>query len=123
MQLQEVQGWVAEAGAIALRHFNAVEAHAKADRSVVTAADVEIEVFIRERIRGAYPGHGIIGEEQGQTPPGAEYLWAIDPIDGTSGFVQGLPVWGISVGLLHQGIPIRGCFHLRPLGEWYEGDV
>ncbi len=120
MEIDEVHSWAEEAGAIALRYFNVVEARIKADRSVVTAADEEIEELLRGRIGAAYPGHAIIGEEQGGAPGETEYLWAIDPVDGTSAFVQGLPVWGISIGLLRRGVPVLGCFYLPLLGEWYE---
>ena len=120
MDLDLVHGWAVEAGAIALRYFNVVEARIKADRSVVTAADEEIEVLLRERIVGSFPDHRIIGEEQGGAPSDAEYIWALDPIDGTSGFVQGLPIWGISIGLLRRGVPVLGCFYMPLIGEWYE---
>jgi myo-inositol-1(or 4)-monophosphatase len=120
MEIKEVHGWAEEAGRIALHYFNEVEARLKADRSVVTAADEEIEVLLRRRITAAYPDHAIIGEEQGGASRGAEYLWAIDPVDGTSAFVQGLPIWGISIGLLRHELPILGCFYLPLLQEWYE---
>src|SRR5919199_985576 len=123
MGIKVVHGWGGEGGNIAPHFFNSVEARLKADRSVVTAADEEIEVLLRRRIAGAYPEHAIIGEEQGGATPGAEYLWAIDPIDGTSAFVQGLPIWGISIGLLRHEIPILGCFYLPLLQEWYEAGL
>lgn len=119
MDLGEVHGWVEEAGVIALRYFNVVEARVKADRSLVTAADEEIETLLRERIGRAHPDHAIVGEEQGGSAD-AEYVWAIDPIDGTSVFVDGLPIWGISVGLFHRAKPILGIFHLPLAREWYE---
>lgn len=120
MNLQLVHSWAEEAGRIALHYFNVAEARIKADRSVVTAADEEIETLLRQRIRAVYPEHAIIGEEQGGVATNAELLWAIDPIDGTSGFVQGLPVWGISIGLLRRGVPVLGCFYMPLVGEWYE---
>jgi myo-inositol-1(or 4)-monophosphatase len=123
MDIKEVHGWAEEAGRIALHYFNDVEARLKADQSVVTAADEEIEVLLRRRIAAAYPNHAIIGEEQGGAAPGAEYLWALDPIDGTSAFVQGLPIWGISIGLLRHEQPILGCFYLPLLQEWYEAGL
>lgn len=123
MNLGMVHSWAEEAGEIALAYFNVVEARVKADRSVVTAADEEIEALLRRRIATAFPEHGIIGEEQGRAPGAAEYLWAIDPIDGTSGFVQGLPIWGISIGLLRDGEPILGCFYMPLVREWYEVDL
>jgi myo-inositol-1(or 4)-monophosphatase len=123
MDLTRVHNWAEEAGEIALHYFNMVEARIKADRSVVTAADEEIEALLRKRIRAAYPKHAIIGEEQGGVSDDAEYLWALDPVDGTSGFVQGLPIWGISIGLLRGNEPILGCFYMPLLREWYEAGI
>jgi fructose-1,6-bisphosphatase/inositol monophosphatase family enzyme len=123
VNLRMVHAWAEEAGQIALGYFNVVEARTKADRSLVTAADEEIETLLRRRIEDAFPEHGIIGEEQGISPGDAEYCWAIDPIDGTSSFVQGLPIWGISIGLLRRDQPVLGCFFMPLLGEWYEVDL
>jgi myo-inositol-1(or 4)-monophosphatase len=123
MNLEQVRTWAREAGAIALHYYNAVEARRKPDRSVVTAADEEIERLLRERIMRTYPEHGIVGEEGNNHHSMAEYLWALDPIDGTSAFVSGLPVWGISIGLLQRGRPVLGCFYMPVLDEWYEADL
>lgn len=123
MNLEQVRTWATEAGAIALHYYNAVEVRRKPDRSVVTAADEEIERLLRERIMATYPQHGIIGEEGKNHQLDAEYLWALDPIDGTSAFVGGLPVWGISIGLLQRGRPVLGCFYMPAVGEWYEADL
>jgi fructose-1,6-bisphosphatase/inositol monophosphatase family enzyme len=123
MELQQVRAWAREAGQIGLHYYNAVEARRKPDRSYVTAADEEIEVLLRARIKAAYPDHGIVGEEQGQQNIDAEYLWALDPIDGTGAFVSGLPIWGISIGLLRHGQPILGCFYMPVMDEWYEADL
>jgi fructose-1,6-bisphosphatase/inositol monophosphatase family enzyme len=123
MELQQVRAWAREAGAIALRYYNTVEARRKPDRSYVTAADEEIEQLLRVKISAAYPEHGIVGEEQGQHQIDAEYVWAIDPIDGTGSFVNGLPIWGISIGLLQRGHPILGCFYMPVMDEWYEADI
>jgi fructose-1,6-bisphosphatase/inositol monophosphatase family enzyme len=123
MNIEQVHGWAEEAGQIALHYFNVAEARIKADRSVVTEADIQIEALLRERIAAAYPDHAIIGEEQGGATIDTEYLWAIDPIDGTSGFVQGLPIWGISIGLLRYGEPVLGCFYLPLVREWYEAGL
>ena len=118
--LGQVHSWVEEAAQIALGYFNVVEARIKADRSLVTAADTEIEALLRQRIAAAYPDHVIIGEEQGGRAVDAEYIWGLDPIDGTSSFVQGLPIWGISAGLFHRGAPLLGCFYMPLVREWYE---
>ena len=123
MNLQTVRDWAEEAGKISLHYFNEVEVRIKADRSVVTAADEEIEQLLRNRIRAAYPDHSIIGEEQEGGHSDAPYSWAIDPIDGTSNFVDGLPIWGISIGLLDHGVPVLGCFYMPLINEWYEADI
>lgn len=123
MKIEQVRGWAQEAGAIALHYYNAVEARRKPDRSIVTAADEEIERLLRERIMAAYPEHGILGEEGQDHNREAEFVWALDPIDGTSAFVGGLPVWGISIGLLQRGHAVLGCFHMPALDEWYEAGL
>jgi myo-inositol-1(or 4)-monophosphatase len=123
MNLQHIRTWAREGGEIALRYYNSVEAQRKPDRSFVTAADIEIEALLRERIGAAYPEHGILGEEGQQQHTDAEYLWALDPIDGTGAFVDGIPIWGISIGLLRHGQPVLGCFYMPALDEWYEADM
>jgi fructose-1,6-bisphosphatase/inositol monophosphatase family enzyme len=123
MELEQVRSWAQEAGRIALQYYNVVEARRKADRSLVTAADEEIEQLLRACINASYPQHGILGEEQGKYHTDAEYLWALDPIDGTAAFVTGIPIWGISIGLLQHGHPVLGCFYMPVLDEWYEVDI
>jgi myo-inositol-1(or 4)-monophosphatase len=115
--------WAREGAEIALRYYNIVEAQRKPDKSFVTAADVEIEALLRERIIAAYPDHGILGEEEAQRNTGAEYVWVLDPIDGTGAFVDGIPIWGISIGLMRRGQPVLGCFYMPAVDEWYEVDL
>lgn len=122
MNLEQVRTWARDGGQIALHYYNAVEAQRKPDHSFVTAADVEIEALLRARIREAYPEHGILGEEDRPYSTDAEYVWAIDPIDGTGSFVDGVPIWGISIGLLRYGEPVFGTFHMPAVNEWYEVD-
>jgi fructose-1,6-bisphosphatase/inositol monophosphatase family enzyme len=123
MDLKQVKAWAREAGQIALDGYSAPEVRRKADHSYVTSADEAIEQLVRARIKQAYPEHGIVGEEDSGFQTEAEYLWALDPIDGTGAFVAGLPVWGISIGLLHHGQPVLGVFYLPALGEWYEAGL
>lgn len=120
--LEELRAWAVEAGAIARQHYNRAVARRKADRSVVTEADVAIERLLVERISARYPDHGIIGEEQGRRPSHSRYVWAIDPIDGTAAFVAGLPIWGVSIGLVRDGQPHLGVFYLPLLDEHYWAD-
>jgi len=80
----------------------------KADRTPVTQADVECEEAIRAMILSAFPDHGFYGEETGQTQEGAEYLWLVDPIDGTKGFVKQYPFFSTQIALMHEGELILG---------------
>jgi len=123
MDLEQVKAWAREAGAVALAGYSKPEVRRKPDRSYVTAADEAIEQLLRTRIKAAYPDHGIVGEEASSFQAEAEYLWALDPIDGTGAFVAGLPIWGISIGLLQRGHPVLGVFFLPALGEWYEAGL
>ena len=117
--------WAYQAGEIAMRHFRKVSVEYKADETLVTEADLEIERFLFSKIGEAYPTHALLGEESGHhsvnTPSTNEvdkaYMWAIDPLDGTSAFVQGLPGWGISLGLLYHGQPIFGLFYMPLLHD------
>lgn len=77
----------------------------------VTEADRGAENIMRRLIRDAFPGHGIIGEEFGTENPDAEYVWVLDPIDGTKSFISGLPLWGTLIGLCHNGKPCYGMMH------------
>ena len=80
----------------------------KADHSLVTALDRAIEARLCELIESRFPGHGIYGEEQGQQRLDAEWVWVIDPIDGTAPFIAGVPVFGSLIALLWRGHPVLG---------------
>jgi histidinol-phosphatase len=80
----------------------------KADMTPVTQADVECEHAIREIILSAFPDHGFYGEETGQTQADAEFLWLVDPIDGTKGFVRQYPFFSTQIALMHSGEIILG---------------
>lgn len=83
----------------------------------VTEADRNCEKALRALIETRFPGDGIIGEEFGTVRADADYLWVIDPIDGTRAFVAGVPLWGTLVGILHQGTPVA-TFACQPfIGE------
>jgi myo-inositol-1(or 4)-monophosphatase len=75
----------------------------KHDRSLVTNVDRESERLIAARIREAFPGHGVAGEEHGSTGGEAEYLWVIDPLDGTHNYIRGIGLYGVSIGILRKG--------------------
>lgn len=88
----------------------------------VTEADRAAEVVIREKIRAHFPDHGILGEEFGSDRTDAEFVWVIDPIDGTRAFLCGLPVWGTLVGLKRDGRAVLGMMHQPYTGERFFGD-
>jgi fructose-1,6-bisphosphatase/inositol monophosphatase family enzyme len=122
IDMAEVRTWAREGGAIARRHFNNVAARRKRDRTWVTQADVEIEQFLRERISAHHPDHGITGEEGEPFAADREFVWSLDPLDGTDAFVDGLPVWGVSIGLLRHGAPYLGVVALPMADEDYWTD-
>lgn len=101
---------------------NSVAVETKSDQSPVTLADRGAEELMRSRIAKRFPAHGIIGEEFGSDRAHAEFVWVLDPIDGTKTFISGLPLWGTLIALLHQGQPILGCIHQPVLGQLVIGD-
>jgi myo-inositol-1(or 4)-monophosphatase len=88
----------------------------------VTEADRAAEAAMRRLIRATFPHHGIIGEEFGATESEAEYVWVLDPIDGTKSFIAGLPVWGSLIGLMHRGRPVYGMMVQPFTMECFTGD-
>jgi histidinol-phosphatase len=93
----------AAADAITLPAFRShtLTVERKQDGSEVTAADRAAEAAIRDRLAAARPDHGLFGEEFGRSGEGSPWQWIVDPIDGTSGFVRGIPVWGTLIALTH----------------------
>lgn len=116
-------GRLADAGrAVARRHFRqGLAVEDKADESPVTRADREAETAMREIIAAAHPDHGIHGEEFGVENPGAEFVWVLDPIDGTKRFITGNPLFGCLVALLQGGRPILGVIDMPILEERWTG--
>ena len=94
----------------------------KADLSPVTAADRGAEELMRALIAQRFPDHGIIGEEFGRERADAEFVWMLDPIDGTKSFITGVPLWGTLIALLHRGQPVLGCIHQPVLRQLMLGD-
>jgi histidinol phosphatase-like enzyme (inositol monophosphatase family) len=88
----------------------------------VTEADRAAEVAMRHLIQATFPHHGIIGEEFGPVQSEAEYVWVLDPIDGTKSFISGLPVWGTLIGLLHNRCPAYGMMVQPFTRERFYGD-
>lgn len=88
----------------------------------VTEADRAAENVMRRMINESFPTHGIIGEEFGSQREDADYVWLLDPIDGTKSFISGLPVWGTLIGLQHLGSPCYGMMHQPFTRERFSGD-
>jgi len=88
----------------------------------VTEADRAAEAVMRRLIKADFPRHGIVGEEFGSEGEDAEYVWVLDPIDGTKSFIAGFPVWGTLIALLHRGTPVFGMMHQPFIGERFSGD-
>ncbi|MEX2372640.1 MAG: inositol monophosphatase, partial [Dehalococcoidia bacterium] len=80
------------------------------DRDPVSEVDRAVETLLRERIGAAFPDHVIVGEENENHPAAdAEYVWVVDPVDGTSNFVNGFPLFAVSIGVLRRGRPVAGA--------------
>lgn len=92
------------------------------DFDPVTEADRAAEAVMRRLIKESFPQHGIVGEEFGVEREDADYVWVLDPIDGTKSFISGFPVWGTLIALLHNGVPVYGMMHQPYIGERFSGD-
>lgn len=109
-------------GEIIRRYFRRqIQLKEKADMSPVTVADMEAEKSMRALIHNTFPHHGIIGEEFGMTNEGAEYMWVLDPIDGTKSFMIGRPIFGTLIGLVRNGTPVLGVIDQPIIGERWLG--
>jgi myo-inositol-1(or 4)-monophosphatase len=92
------------------------------DFDPVTEADRAAEAVMRRLIKVHFPQHGIVGEEFGNERADADYVWVLDPIDGTKSFIAGFPIWGTLIALLHKGVPVFGMMHQPFIGERFSGD-
>jgi myo-inositol-1(or 4)-monophosphatase len=112
-----------EAGAMALDYFNnrdALVIETKRDpQDVVSIADREVENLIRDRVAKAFPEDGFLGEEYGLIAGTSAFTWVVDPIDGTSPFVNGMPNWCVSIAVISEGQPVVGVINAPCHGEIY----
>lgn len=115
----------ARAAADVIRHYyqQNLAVTLKADESPVTQADVESERVIRRIIAERFPTHGFYGEETGQSAVDAEYLWLVDPIDGTKAFVREYPFFSTQIALMHRGRLIVGVSCAPVYGELAYGEL
>ncbi len=87
----------------------------------VTAADRGAEAAMRQAIAARFPDHGVLGEEYGEDRSGADFVWVLDPVDGTRGFIAGLPLWTTLIALRWQGRPVLGLIAQPYLDEVFVG--
>src|SRR5437879_4279721 len=96
-------------GAIIRRYFRRkIAIDQKSDQTPVTIADRAAEAAMRRLIKKRFPTHGILGEEYGATNAQADYVWVLDPIDGTKSFIGGIPTFGTLIALTYRGQPVLG---------------
>jgi myo-inositol-1(or 4)-monophosphatase len=112
-----------EAGKLAFHYFkqrDTLVIETKRDlQDVVSIADREVEELIRSRFAEAFPGDGVLGEEYGLQDGTSGFTWVVDPIDGTSPFVNGMPNWCVSIALVHGGSPVVGVIYAPCFDEIY----
>lgn len=103
------------------RFRTGIQADAKSDASPVTEADRAAERAMRRILNDAFPDHGILGEEYGSENVDAEYVWVLDPIDGTNSFVTGKPLFGTLIALCQGGVPVVGVIDAPGVNERWVG--
>lgn len=121
--LTQAMKWAKNAGDVTLHYFRNPDLKSETklnDFDVVTEADKAAERVIIEGIRQEFPSHSILSEESGKTcMPDSEWLWVIDPLDGTTNFKQGLPVYSISIALQYRGETVAGVVYVPYLSEMF----
>ena len=118
--LSESLAWAQIIGQVATGGFRSSQARRKEDGSLVTLMDERADRMFVEFIQQAFPSHVVLSEEQEtRYDPQQEYTWVVDPIDGTTNFARGLPIWGISVALLWYGMPVVGVVDFPLLHETF----
>ena len=112
-----------EAAKEILPHYGPdVEIERKSDATPVTLADRNAEKRIREILAQRYPEHGIIGEEYGREREDADFVWVLDPVDGTKSFISGVPLFATLIALLYKGRPVIGAINQPVLKQMVIGD-
>lgn len=101
--------------------FGHAQATEKTDGSLVTQSDQWADQEIRAAIAHTFPDHGVLTEEAEHQFPGTDWCWVIDPLDGTTNFARGIPIWAVSLGLHYRGTPIFGYVYVPPLEQAFHG--
>lgn len=120
--LEHVKAWALEAGKIQMDHFrkDTLVIESKSTQvDLVTEADKKSETYILNTIKNTYPDHSILSEETGKTDKQSEYVWVVDPLDGTTNFAQGIPVFAVSIALKHKGESVVGVVYNPVLNELF----
>jgi myo-inositol-1(or 4)-monophosphatase len=113
-----------EAGALLMGYFHKrVKVEYKGDVDLVTVADRESEALILSRIREEWPSHDVVGEEGSRIQTGSDYLWYIDPLDGTTNFAHGFPVFCVSLALQHNGKRVAGVVYDPTRDELFAAEL
>ncbi|MGD1929214.1 MAG: inositol monophosphatase family protein [Leptolyngbyaceae cyanobacterium] len=110
-----------EVGAKLLEVFGRVTAEEKQDGSLVTEFDKWSDERLRTAIQSTFPEHGVLSEETLHVFPDRDWCWIVDPIDGTTNFTQGIPLWAVSLGLLYRGTPVYGYVYVPTLNQHFYG--
>lgn len=107
---------------IALRYYRKfLQPDEKEDGTYITTADKNIELMAKSMVEKTFPDHGFWGEEYGSSNLDRDWVWCIDPIDGTTAFVHGIPIFGILISLLYKKAPVIGIIDHPALGERWVG--
>lgn len=124
IDIEYLKSVVVQAGDAALQRCDGIGYELKADSSYVTDIDRETEQFIQRQLEQRYPDFAYQGEEFGRHGADDVPLWAVDPIDGTTNMVFGIPFWCVSVGLIDrsEGIPVAGALYMPATRELYWGE-
>ena len=104
-----------------MEDFGNIQADEKEDGSLVTKADKWSDREIRSAIATTFPEHGVLTEETEHIFPDNDWCWVVDPIDGTTNFTRGVPLWAISLGLLYKGTPVFGFVYIPPTKQVFHG--
>ncbi|OPX29523.1 MAG: hypothetical protein B1H08_03655 [Candidatus Omnitrophica bacterium 4484_171] len=112
-----------EAGKFLFDNFGKVkEIYTKGDRNLATELDRKAEEMIAGRIKTKYPAHGILGEEKERKELDNEWLWIIDPLDGTHNFIRGIDIFGVSIGIVHNNEFVAGVIYMPKDDELYSAE-
>ncbi len=122
--LQFLQTLTAQVGDQLLADFAQIHSlcsELKQDGSLVTESDRWADNCLKAALTKQFPSYGVLTEESESIFPSTDWCWVVDPLDGTTNFARGIPIWAISIGLLYQGVPVFGYVYLPPLRQVFHG--